>query len=53
MTPPKIENPLFFKLLEEKQIIQTEFVNDLLKELEGNALDVLSTMIQSGVGTKR
>jgi len=53
MTPPKIENPLFFKLLEEKQIIHSGFVNDLLEELEGNALDVLSTLIQSGVATKR
>jgi len=53
MTSPKIENPLFFKLLEEKEIIHSEFVNDLLEELDGNALDVLSTLIQSGAGTKR
>lgn len=53
MAPPKIENPLFFKLLEEKQIIPGGFVNDLLKELDGNALDVLSTLVQSGVGSKR
>ena len=53
MTSPKIENPRFFELLEEHQIIPGEFVRDLLDELEGNALDVLATLIQSGVGTKR
>ncbi|MFZ2632443.1 MAG: ATPase, T2SS/T4P/T4SS family [Desulfosalsimonadaceae bacterium] len=53
MASHKIENPRFFKLLEENQIISGEFVRDLLDELEGNALDVLATLIQSGVGTKR
>ncbi|RJP90518.1 MAG: hypothetical protein C4518_08725 [Desulfobacteraceae bacterium] len=53
MTSPKIENPQFFKLLEEKQIIPDGFIQDLLDELEGNALDVLATLIQSGAGTKR
>ncbi len=53
MKPPKIENPLFFKLIKEKQIIPDGFISDLLNELEGNALDVLATLIQSGIGTKR
>jgi type IV pilus assembly protein PilB len=53
MKAPKIENPLFFKLLKEKQIIPDGFISDLLYELEGNALDVLATLIQSGIGTKR
>ncbi len=53
MKPPKIENPLFFKLLKEKQFIPDEFISDLLFELDGNALDVLATLIQSGIGTKR
>lgn len=53
MTRPKIENPLFFKLLKKEQLIPDDFINDLLAELEGNALDVLATLIQSGVGTKR
>jgi len=52
MKPPKIENPRFFKLLKEKQIIPDGFISDLLYELEGNALDVLATLIQSGIGTK-
>lgn len=53
MIPPKIENPLFFKLLKEEQIIPDGLITDLLNELEGNALDVLATLIQSGIGTKR
>lgn len=53
MIRPKIENPLFFKLLKKRQIIPDEFISDLLNELEGNALDVLATLIQSGIGTKR
>ena len=53
MNPPKIENPLFFKLLKEKELIPDGFISDLLTELDGNALDVLATLIQSGIGTKR
>jgi len=53
MKAPKIENPLFFKILKEKQVIPDGFVSDLLHELDGNALDVLATLIQSGIGTKR
>lgn len=53
MNPPKIENPKFFELLKNKQIIPEDFIHDLLEELDGNALDVLATLIQSGVGTKR
>jgi len=53
MKPPKIENPKFFQLLKKKQIIPDDFIDDLLEELDGNALDVLATLIQSRVGTKR
>jgi type IV pilus assembly protein PilB len=53
MNPPKIENPKFFELLKKKQLIPDEFIHDLLKELDGNALDVLATLIQSRIGTKR
>jgi len=53
MNAPRIENPLFFKLLKEKQLIPDGFISDLLAELDGNALDVLATLIQSGIGTKR
>lgn len=53
MKPPKIENNKFFELLKKKQIIPEDFIHDLLEELDGNALDVLATLIQSGVGTKR
>ena len=53
MNPPKIENPLFFKLLKKEQLIPDGFISDLLNELDGNALDVLATLIQSGIGTKR
>jgi type IV pilus assembly protein PilB len=53
MTPPKIENPKFFNLLKKKRIMPDDFIDDLLEELDGNALDVLATLIQSRVGTKR
>ncbi len=53
MQAPKIENPKFFQILIKKQIIAEDFINDLLNELDGNALDVLATLIQSGVGSKR
>ncbi len=53
MTPPKIENPKFFELLKKEQLIPDEFIDGLLHELDGNALDVLATLIQSKVGTKR
>jgi len=53
MDTPTIENPKFFKLLVEKQIITKGFIDDLLVELKGNSLDVLATLIQSGAGTKR
>jgi len=53
MKAPKIENPLFFKILKEKQVIPDGFASDLLHELDGNALDVLATLIQSGIGSKR
>ena len=53
MVRPKIENPRFFKLLKEQQIIPEDMIRDLIDELEGNALDVLATLIQSRVGTKR
>jgi len=53
MEPPKIENPKFFEILKKKNIIPEEFISDLLDELQGNALDVLATLIQSGAATKR
>ncbi len=53
MRPPKIENPRFLKSLVSKNIISADFVQDLLDEFDGNALDVLSTLVQSGVGGKR
>lgn len=53
MNRPIIHNPKFFKLLKARQIIPDNFIDDLLVELNGNALDVLATLIQSGVGAKR
>ncbi len=53
MNRPKIENPKFFELLKTKQIIPDDMIRDLLEELDGNGLDVLATLIQSRVGTKR
>lgn len=50
---PVIHNPKFLKLLKARQLIPESFIDDLLVELQGNALDVLATLIQSGVGTKR
>lgn len=50
---PTIENPAFFDLLQVHDIIDADFIRDLLEEFDGNALDVLATLIQSGVGTKR
>ncbi|NOY68265.1 MAG: Flp pilus assembly complex ATPase component [Deltaproteobacteria bacterium] len=51
--PPRIENPEFLILLKSKNIIPDDFVQDLLNELDGNVLDVLCTLIQSGVATKK
>ncbi len=50
---PKIKNPEFFRLVESVGIIDRAFINDLLEEFEDNALDVLATMIQSGIAPKR
>lgn len=50
---PKTENPEFFKLLEASGIIDKSFIRDLLEEFDNNALDVLATLIQSGVASKR
>jgi type IV pilus assembly protein PilB len=53
MKRPVITNAEFHKLLKARRIIPDSFIDDLLEELNGNALDVLATLIQSGVGTKR
>lgn len=53
MKRPVIKNQKFFELLKALQLIPDNFIDDLLTELRGNALDVLATLIQSGVGTKR
>ncbi len=53
MKSPVIRNPKFLKLLKARRIIPDSFIDDLLSELNENALDVLATLIQSGVGTKR
>jgi type IV pilus assembly protein PilB len=53
MKAPRIENPKFFTLVAQQKIIHEDFIEDLLNEMDGNALDVLATMIQSGIGTKR
>lgn len=53
ITPPGIENPEFLRLLKTKNIIPDDFIKDLLNELGGNALDVLCTLIQSGVAPKK
>ncbi len=50
---PKIKNPEFFRLVESSGIIDRGFINDLLEEFDHNALDVLATMIQSGIASKR
>jgi len=50
---PVIKNPRFFELLQARNIIDGEFIQELLDEFDENALDVLATLIQSGVGTKR
>ncbi|GEM_PF-904951 len=50
---PKIENPRFFRIIEEHDIIDRGFINDLLAEFDNNALDVLATLIQSGIAPKR
>ncbi len=50
---PKIENPRFFRIIEEHNIIDRDFINDLLAEFDNNALDVLATLIQSGIASKR
>lgn len=53
MQTPKIDNPRFFEMLKARRIVPEGFIRDLLEELKGNALDVLTTLIQSGAGGKR
>lgn len=50
---PKIKNPEFINYLKTKQILPEDFIQDLLTEFNGNALDVLMTLIQTGYGSKQ
>lgn len=50
---PKIKNPEFINTLKEKQLLPEDFIQDLLAEFDGNALDVLMTLIQTGYGSKQ
>lgn len=50
---PEIRNPEFLRQLHSRGIIPQSLVRELLEELNGNALDLLTTLIQSGYGSKR
>ncbi len=50
---PEIKNPEFLRQLHSRGIIPQSLVRELLEELNGNALDLLTTLIQSGYGSKR
>ena len=50
---PKIKNPGFVQELKSRQIVSEELIEDLLAELNQNALDLLTALIQSGYGSKR
>jgi len=50
---PKIQNPEFIRQLKSRGIIAESLVQELLEELNGNALDLLMTLIQTGYGSKR
>ena len=50
---PKIKNPEFVNQLKSRQIVSGELIGELLEELNQNALDLLTTLIQSGYGSKR
>ncbi len=50
---PEIRNPEFLRQLHSLGIIPQSLVRELLEELNGNALDLLTTLIQSGYGSKR
>jgi type IV pilus assembly protein PilB len=50
---PKIKNPEFVGRLKTKGILPADFIQDLLAEFDGNALDVLTTLIQTGYGSKQ
>lgn len=50
---PKIKNPEFIGRLKTKGILPEDFIQDLLAEFDGNALDVLMTLIQTGYGSKQ
>ncbi len=50
---PKIKNPEFINHLKAKQLLPEEFIEDLLAEFNGNALDLLMALIQTGYGSKQ
>ncbi|MDZ7833840.1 MAG: ATPase, T2SS/T4P/T4SS family [Desulfobacterales bacterium] len=50
---PKIKNPEFLGRLKTQGILPEDFIQDLLTEFDGNALDVLMTLIQTGYGSKQ
>jgi len=50
---PKIKNPEFVQQLKSRQIVSEELIGDLLEELNQNALDLLTALVQSGYGSKR
>jgi len=50
---PKIKNSEFIGRLKTKGILPEDFIQDLLAEFDGNALDVLMTLIQTGYGSKQ
>ncbi|HMA86848.1 MAG TPA: ATPase, T2SS/T4P/T4SS family [Desulfosalsimonadaceae bacterium] len=50
---PKIKNPEFIERLKTKGLLPEDFIQDLLTEFDGNALDVLMALIQTGYGSKQ
>src|SRR6056297_377523 len=49
---PKIKNPEFIRQLKSRQLISGDLIQALLEELNHNSLDLLTTLIDSGYGSK-
>ncbi len=53
MDRPAISNPKFIRLLKQKSLLPENYIDDLLLEFRGNTLDLLATLIHTGVASKR
>jgi type IV pilus assembly protein PilB len=50
---PKLKNPAFVRRLKSGGLVPDGLIEELLSELDDNALDLLTTLVQSGYGAKQ